>query len=265
MFRRHRHALAARAAVLLAAGALLFLSLSAQTPGRTPRITDPVIDNTGALSRGEASELRERILRYEDSTSNQIAVLIIPTLDGGDIRETAIRILEQSKLGQQGKDNGILLLIAKDDRKVAIEVGYGLEGAVTDAVCDRIIRNELRPAFRRDDYYGGISEALTALMTASQGEFTGGKKRRKSSGWIPVVIIIAVLAVSVAAASRRRGYAISSKGYRRHNDWWWGGGGIGGGGFGGGGFGSFGGGGGGGGGWSVGGGSFGGGGASGSW
>lgn len=264
MFRRCKHALVARAAVLLAAGALLFSSVPAQTPERSPRITDPVIDNTGTLSSSETSELRERILRYEDSTSNQIAVLIIPTLDGRDIRESAIRILEQSKLGQKGKDNGILLLIAKEDRKVTIEVGYGLEGAVTDAVCDRIIRNELRPAFRRDDYYGGISEALGSIMAASQGEFTGGAKRGKSSGWLPVFIIIAVLVVSVAAASRRRGYAISSKGYRRHNDWWWGGGGFGGGGFGSGGSGSFGGGGGGGG-WSVGGGSFGGGGASGSW
>lgn len=225
-----------------------------------PKIVDPVTDLTNTLTRSQYYSIRKQIIQFEDSTSNQIVVLIIPTLQGNEIRDYGIKTLEKNKIGQQGKDNGILILVAKDDRLVSIEVGYGLEGAVTDAICDDIIRNEMRPRFREGDYYGGISSAIQSVTFAAKGEYTASQKRKKKSDWVPVLFVVFVIIVSVVASFRKRSYAISSRGHRGYNNWWWGGGGFGGGSS----FGSFGGGGGGGG-WSAGGGSFGGGGASGSW
>jgi uncharacterized protein len=129
---------------------------------------------------------------------------------------------------------------------------------LTDALCDRIIRSEMRPRFRENDYFGGIEAAIDAIFLATKGEYTSAGKGQNASDWIPVMIIIFVILFSMISAIRGRKYTIGSRGHRSYNNWWWGGGG-----FGGGGFGSFGGGGGGG--WSAGGGSFGGGGARGSW
>lgn len=220
-----------------------------------PKIIDPVTDLTNTIDRDDYVKLRKQIVRFEDSTSNQIVVLIIPTLGENDIREFGIKTLEQNKIGQKGNDNGILLLIVKDDRKVSIEVGYGLEGVLTDAICEQIIRKEIRPEFRDGNYTKGISAAIQTMMLATTGEYTAEKKNEKNSGWYGVVIVLAVILSAIVGASRGRQYGVTSSGYRRHNNWW-------GGGFGGG-FGSVGGGGGGG--WSAGGGRFGGGGASGSW
>ncbi len=227
-----------------------------------PKIIDPVTDITNTIDRDDYVQLRKQIVRFEDSTSNQIVVLIIPTLGENDIREFGIKTLEQNKIGQKGNDNGILLLIAKNDRKVSIEVGYGLEGVLTDAICEQIIRNEMLPEFKDGNYTKGISAAIQTMMLATKGEYTAEKKNENNSGWFGVVIVFAVILVAVFGAARGRQYGVTSSGYRRHNDWW--GGGFGGGLGGGGGFGSFGGSGGGSS-WSGGGGSFGGGGASGSW
>ncbi|MEW6061851.1 MAG: TPM domain-containing protein [Bacteroidota bacterium] len=225
-----------------------------------PAIVDPVTDLTNTLSRSEYYDLRRQIIQFEDSTSNQIAIMIIPSLEGNEIRDLGIKILEKSKLGQKGKDNGVLILVAKDDRKMSIEVGYGLEGVLTDALCDQIIRNDIRPRFKEDDYFGGLSAGISSITEVIKGEYTAGKKKRNGSDWIPVMFVLGVILFAGIAAARGRRYSISSRGHRGYNNWWWGGGGFGSGS--GGGFGSFGGGGGG---WSVGGGSFGGGGASGSW
>ena len=222
-----------------------------------PTIVDPVTDLTNTLDRSEYYSLRKQIIRFEDSTSNQIVVLMITSLNGEDIRDAGIRILEQNKIGQQGENNGVLILIAKDDRKVAIEVGYGLEGVLTDAICDQIIRNEIRPKFRDGNYYAGISAAIKSITLVTKGEYTAQGKKGKSGGWFSVVFIFFVIMFIVLFAGRGRRSSITSRGF---NSTYWGG--FGGGS--GGGFGSFRGGGGGGG-WSAGGGSFGGGGASGSW
>jgi uncharacterized protein len=224
-----------------------------------PKIIDPVTDLTKTIGQVEYVKLRKQIIQFEDSTSNQIVVLIIPTLGENDIREFGIKTLEQNKIGQKGKDNGILILVAKDDRKVSIEVGYGLEGVLTDAICDRIIRNEIRPEFKDGNYAKGISAAIQTMILVTKGEYTAEGKKRKNSGWYGVLIVVAVILFAIFGAARGRQYGVTSSGYRRHNDWWGGGfgGGFGsGGGFGGGGSGGS---------WSGGGGSFGGGGASGSW
>lgn len=242
---------------------LLCVVLTGLTFAQTgiPKVVDPVTDLTNTLDKIQYTNLRKQIIQFEDSTSNQIVVLMLPTLAGDEIRDFGIKVLEQNKIGQQGKDNGILILIAKDDRKASIEVGYGLEGVMTDAVSVQIINDAMKPNFREGKYYEGISAAINSIMLVTKGEYTANKKKKKNdSGWFGVLIIAAVILFS-AFGMRRNKYGITSRG---RNNIWWGGGGFGGGYGSGGGFGSFGGGGGGGG-WSAGGGSFGGGGASGSW
>jgi uncharacterized protein len=222
-----------------------------------PTLVDPVTDHTNTLSRSEYYELRRQIIHFEDSTSNQIVILMLPTIGDNDIRDYAIRILEKNKIGQKGKDNGVLILVAKDDRKMSIEVGYGLEGVLTDAICDQIIRHEIRPRFKQGDYFNGLAAAINAIMLVTKGEYTAEETNGDVEDWIPIIFVFGVILFSVIAASRRRHYSVGSSGYRRYNDWW------GSGSSGGSSFGSFGGGGGSS--WSGGGGSFGGGGASGSW
>jgi uncharacterized protein len=226
-----------------------------------PTLTSPVYDATSTLAPAEESALKREIRRFEDSTSNQIVIVILPSLGDADIREFGIDLLKKNMIGQKGRDNGVLLLVAKDDRKVAIEVGYGLEGVLTDALSDQIIRNEIRPRFKDGRYFDGIAAAVNSIELASRGEYTGtGKKSKKGAGSFAVILVLFVIGTLLMSLLRGGSrYAINGRGYRSSS--WWGGG-FGGGGFGGGGFG---GGGDGGGGWSAGGGSFGGGGASGSW
>lgn len=130
-----------------------------------------VHDDAKVLSQQTVDRLENQLKLYEDSTSNQIAILIISSLDGEIIEEYSLRVAEKWKLGQKDKDNGALLLIAIDDRKMRIEVGDGLEGVLTDAVSNRIIRNELAPNFRKDDYDAGVQAAINAMVSAIGGEY----------------------------------------------------------------------------------------------
>lgn len=108
---------------------------------------------------------------YEDSTSTQMAVLTIESLDGEDIESYSLRVAEKWKLGSAKNDNGVLLVVAVNDHAIRIEVGQGLEGALTDAQCNRIIRNEIAPAFRRNNYDEGISAGLSSIIKAIGGEY----------------------------------------------------------------------------------------------
>lgn len=130
-----------------------------------------VHDEARVLSQQTVQQLEAQLKQYEDSTSNQIAILIIPSLNGEVLEDYALRVAEYWKLGQKDKDNGVLLLIAIEDRAVRIEVGYGLEGVLPDAVCNRIIRNELIPNFRRNDFDAGVLAAITAITQAIGGEY----------------------------------------------------------------------------------------------
>lgn len=145
-----------------------------------------VHDEAHVLSQPKVDELEAKLKAYEDSTSNQIALLIIPSLDGEILEDYALRVAERWKLGQKAKDNGALLLIAVNDHKMRIETGQGLEGVLTDAICNRIIRNELAPAFRKDDYDGGITAGVTAMITAIAGEYSadeGDEISGNELGW----------------------------------------------------------------------------------
>ena len=223
-----------------------------------------VLDQTNTLTSEQLVTLRAKLLAYDRSTSNQIAVVIIPTLKGNSIEDVALEIGRGWGVGQANNDNGVVILIAKNDRKMRIEVGTGLEGAVTDYVSSSIIQNTLRPNFREDNYYRGLTEAVDEIIKAAEGRYKAPEGYGKKSGikkWhiILGIIVIWIILGAIGRGGRGGGGVVSRRGY---NTWggpiWWGGGGhsSGGGGWSGGGGGGFGG---------FGGGSFGGGGSSGSW
>lgn len=132
-----------------------------------------VYDEAHVLSQPAVDRLEAMLKAHADSTTNQLAVLIIPSLEGEVLEEYALRVAHDTwKLGEATKDNGALLLIAIDDRKMRIEVGQGLEGTLTDAVTNRIIRNEIAPRFREQDYDGGVIAAVDAMIRAIGNEYT---------------------------------------------------------------------------------------------
>lgn len=226
-----------------------------------------VNDFTNTLTEEQLHALENKLVAYDDSTSSQIAVVIIPTTGDYPIEDVALRILREWGVGGKEKSNGIVLLVAKDDRKVRIEVGYGLEGAIPDMIAASIIDHEIVPNFKEGNYYRGLDEGTHAVIEAAAGEYQapagyGSRKNKGISIGTIIFIVILLIIVFSSAGGRGGGGYVSRRGYR---GWWlptggwtgggWSGGGGGGGwsGGGGGGFGGFGGG------------SGGGGGASGSW
>lgn len=166
-----------------------------------------VHDEAGILTAQTKAEI-EAALKYErDSTSNQIAVLIVPAIEGGDIDGYAIQVFEKWKLGKATKDNGVLFLISVQDRQMRIEVGYGLEGVLTDAISSRINRNEVAPRFRQGDYDNGVKAGVSAIIQTIKGEYKNDdpapQQRRKKKG-SPLVSII-IFIVLIIIASRRKG------------------------------------------------------------
>jgi uncharacterized protein len=130
-----------------------------------------VNDYTGTLSAADVQQLNQKLSDFEKQSSNEISVVIIPSLQGDTIENFAAQLFKDWGIGKKDKDNGILLLIAKDDHKIRIEVGYGLEGALTDVQSAAIIRDDLTPAFRQNDFTGGIQKATDDIEAATRGEY----------------------------------------------------------------------------------------------
>ena len=240
------------------AGWFLLLAFLLWAPQIAQSLTIPkpegyVNDHANLLSSGEKARLESLLRRFEAETTDQVVLLIIPSLEGDSLEDFSMRVAESWKVGQKGKDNGVIFLVAVEDRKARIEVGYGLEGALTDAQSGRILRSLVFPAFRQGDYYGGIHGGLVSILSQIQGEFTAQPVRRtgptrqsraKASGLL-LPLLFFLLLFSRTGRLFLLGGMLGGM---------WGGRGMGRGGFGGG-FGGF----------SGGGGGFGGGGASGSW
>lgn len=229
-----------------------------------------VNDYTHTLSPDQVNSLERKLVAFDDSTSIQIAVVIIKSLGGYDISQYATQLGEKWGVGRDKKNNGLVLLVALDDRKVTIQTGYGVEGAVPDAIARRIIENEIKPEFKSGNYYEGLDKGTNAIISYTKGEYKNDTPKRKQSKGVPVGLIILIIIVAVTFISRGGGGGNQVIGRGGVSPLWWllAGNMMGrGGGNGGGGFGGFSGGGGGGGGGfgGFGGGSFGGGGASGSW
>jgi len=223
-----------------------------------------VVDDAHVLSSGAFDQINQQLEDFERRTSNQIVVAIYPKVQtDDDIAAYSVRVFQAWKIGQKGRDNGVLLLVSIQDRRMTIQVGYGLEGAIPDATAKIIIDQEIAPHFKAGDYDAGIQAGVNAIVAATQGEYKGNGATNGNGAGVDAlggVIIFIVIAIFLASLANR-GTLYSSGG----STFWWillsilsNSGGRGGGGFGGGG-------GGGGGGFSGGGGRSGGGGASGSW
>ena len=233
---------------------LIFVSSTFAQP-EIPKLKMWATDLTNTLTKSELDGLNSRLKTYQDTTSNQVLVLMIPSLEGYPIEMLAEETATKNKIGTEKNDNGILLLIAKDDRALRIEVGYGLEGAVPDAIASSIIRNVIRPRFRDDEYYQGISEGVNAIISAIGGEYKA-EDADKDDGFPISMIVIIIILIWVFASrggpfvpggiyrtgTRSGGWTSGSSSWGGSSGWSGGGGGF-----------------------SGGGGSFGGGGASGSW
>jgi len=250
---------------------LLLLSLFAQAqiekalpkPPNPPRL---VTDLTGTLTRDQMEALEAKLVAYDDSTSNQIAVVIIGSTGDYDIAEYSFALGRSWGIGNKKNNNGVLVLVAKNDRKVFIAPGYGLEGAIPDITAKQIVDDIIVPNFKGSDIYVGLNQGTDALMAAARGEYVappGYADRGEGGGFpiLPLIIFIIIIAFLLSRGGGGKGGSfMSRRGYRDFNGppviWFPSGGGGGGGGWSGGGGGGFGG---------FGGGSFGGGGAGGSW
>jgi len=155
------------AAVLVACSLLFALDGWALNP---PKLEGRVNDRASLLSSAEAQSLEQKLAAHEKATGQQFALLTVKSLEGDVIEDFAVRVFESWKLGKKGKDDGLLLVVSLDDRKMKIEVGYGLEGVVTDAVSSRVIRGTLAPAFKSKNYAAGIDRAFDALMARAAGD-----------------------------------------------------------------------------------------------
>ena len=176
---------------------LLFVFLafffSAEAKQIPPKSATLVTDYAGILSAAERMNLERLLVAYSDTSSTQIAIVIENTIEGDEIFEYSYRLAENWGIGQDGKDNGVLLFIAFEDRDMWIQTGYGAEGFLPDAMIRRILDNVLIPAFRAGNYYQGLNESSTIIMQLAAGEYTeeGGKKK---SGFRTVIIIFLLLA-----------------------------------------------------------------------
>jgi uncharacterized protein len=250
---------------LVAAGVLLSGLVSAHAEVAVPPLKARVTDLTGTLSTSQAQALEARLRDFERGKGSQIAVLMLPSTEPEAIEQYSIRVAEAWKIGRARVDDGVILIVAKNDRKLRVEVGRGLEGAIPDAVAKRVIAEVITPHFKANDFYGGIAAGTDALMKLIDGEplpappAASGTFDREFN-FLTIVVLIAALLIfgfigvlfALAAGSpRSRGWSSGSRGGWSAGGW--SGGDSGGGGFGGGG------------GFSGGGGDFGGGGASGSW
>ena len=166
----HKVILLARFYVVLVVIGLGGFTLQAQTL-EVPFLAGRVNDNAGLLAASACETIEALLKAHEDSTSNQVVVLTIPSLQGETLEDYSIKVAETWKLGQKDKDNGVLLLIAQDDRKVRIEVGDGLEGSLPDITCGHIIRREIVPRFRDSDYEGGVRAGVEAILGAIAGSY----------------------------------------------------------------------------------------------
>jgi uncharacterized protein len=257
---RMRHASPAGLPALLLLLALIVAPAGADTLP-LPALTGRVVDQANILSGSEESRLDATLRDFENKSSIQLVVVTLPSLQGHPIEDWGLALGRTWGIGQKGKDNGALLVVAPNDRELRIEVGYGLEGTLPDAIADSIIRNVIIPRFKAGDMAGGISDGVDAIIKALSGngeEFAPSKRQvasRTVSQWTPL-LFMGLFVVFMIIARFRRGRRGGGRYYRRRGGGWYyyGGGGLGGGGFrsGGGGF-------------SGGGGGFGGGGASGRW
>ncbi|MEE9350476.1 MAG: TPM domain-containing protein [Flavobacteriaceae bacterium] len=169
-----------------------------------PKLETSVYDYATILNTYQLKSLEQKLIKYNDTTSTQIVVATIRSLGGKNIAMFATEWAHEWGIGDAKKDNGVFLLIAKDDRKLTIRTGYGVEHKLTDAYSRRIIEQVIKPAFKQGNYYKGIDDGVTYMMNALNGEFQGQPQHQKSNGEsIPIVFIIFFVIILILILSNR--------------------------------------------------------------
>ncbi|MFI3122104.1 MAG: TPM domain-containing protein [Methylococcaceae bacterium] len=169
-----------------------------------PELSRRVTDLTATLSAEQAAELENKLAAFEAKKGSQIAVLMVPTTGSKDIAEFGIEVADLSQIGRKGIDDGVILIVAKDDRTLRLEVGYGLEGVIPDAVAKRVIAETITPYFKGGDYAGGINAGVSQLMALIDGEALPGPSespvsKQNEGGFMFIVLggLVAGFALSV--------------------------------------------------------------------
>ena len=197
-----RRTVAAAAAAVF----LLFALVASAQQGlvAVPALSSPVTDLTGTLQPDQAAALDAKLRAFEQAKGSQVAVLIVPTTQPEAIEQYAIRVADAWRLGRKGIDDGAILIVARDDRKLRIEVGRGLEGALPDATANRIIDEVIVPQLRAGDYYGGISAGVDRMLRVIEGEPLPEPKRSRPADGVPglfnllpILLIFALVGGSV--------------------------------------------------------------------
>lgn len=197
-----------------------FLGAAQNIPSRPnpPRLVN---DYAEVLSPDQEAQLEQKLVAYDDSTSNQIAIVTVKTLEGYPIEEYALKLFRDWQIGNKATNNGALILAVIDDRQIRIEVGYGLEGAIPDITANQIIRNDITPAFRGGDYYDGFDKATESIIKAAAGEYKApeGYGKGKSGKGIGGLVIAFIIFIFILSSINRRGGGggggfVSRRGYR---------------------------------------------------
>jgi uncharacterized protein len=188
---RSRHAAVAALAALAAAVAAAVAppataAAAAARAKEVPFLSGRVVDEAGMLSAAARQRIDGELAALERETGDQVAVLIVQDLGGEPLESYSVKVAQTWKLGQQGKDNGILLLISRDDRKLRIEVGYGLEGAMTDLRSNEIVDQVIRPRFRQGDFDGGVEQGVDAIVKVLHGQPLPAPPAAPAAGAMPI-------------------------------------------------------------------------------
>lgn len=195
-------------------GLLLPAPLLAQQVPARPNPPRLVSDLAGILQPDQVQALEQKLVAYNDSTSSQIAIVTVPSLGGSDIFSYSQKLFQQWGIGQKDKDNGILLLVALEDRQARIQTGRGMEGAVPDALAKRIINYRLLPAFRQQQYYQGLDQATDDLFKLLKGEYRAdpaqarGSRDRSGSGigfWVIIGVLVLIFLFRARGGGGRGG------------------------------------------------------------
>jgi uncharacterized protein len=166
-----------------------------------PQLRARVTDLTATLSQDQRAALEQKLAALEARKGSQVAVLLVPTTQPETAEQYAIRVFDQWKLGRKGMDDGVLLLVAKNDRSLRIEVGYGLEGAIPDAIAKRVIDEDIVPLFKQGNFFGGISAGTDRVSKLIEGESMPPPKRTAApgSGWSTETFFIGFIILAMAS------------------------------------------------------------------
>lgn len=183
---------------------------------KKPALETSVYDYVSLLSASEKSNLENKLITYSDTTSTQIVVAIISSTKGENIDYLGTKWAHEWGIGQAKEDNGVFILLARDDRKIAIKTGYGVEHLLTDALSKRIITQDIIPYFKQNNYYGGLNRGTDAIFEVLQGEYKGSRKIDNNREFpIGLIFIIIFIIILISISKNRRG-GNNGRGGNRH-------------------------------------------------